>query len=71
MTIPCPCCGACTEAIVHQVEADQPIFAGPTLHLVLPAWECLGCGQTWEDASAAYIRDHAIREALGEGNDQW
>lgn len=71
MTIPCPCCGTCTEATMRQVEADQPTFAGPTLHLVLPAWECLVCGQTWEDALAETIRDHARREALGEGNDQW
>ncbi len=71
MNIPCPFCGAVNEATVSNQEQDIPVLAGPTLHLVVPVWECHICNEMWTDHVAESIREHAIREALGEANDQY
>lgn len=70
MTITCPFCGAVNEATVQNLEQAIPLCGGPTLHLVLPVWECLLCREMWTDEVAEGIREHAIREALGEESTQ-
>jgi hypothetical protein len=56
--------------VTHREQAI-PLLGGPTLHLVLPVWECGVCLELWTDETAERIRAHAVREALGEESNHY